>query len=277
MRLSLPALEHDAVPFATALGARGVAPDIVGHRPTRVGARADRCRATSPLRIAARPADRARPMPDTSHVLLHHEEPADGTMGFLVIDLVAWDDRRREIHGFVELTGTRLSDMLATDEPLNATDVTIIDHESGAIERRDFMAIEPGELAVVLATGPRGARSLRQPAVGELAEVHVGQSVIHGVLYTGGTQISFDRSTFRRWLPVTDAVLERRMDGTFARERFGVLIVNRDRVDAVSPLTSTVHETRWLAARPPVAWPTATLRPLDTPRRSVAALVGSTL
>ncbi len=196
-------------------------------------------------------------------------------MGYLVIDLVAWDLRGRELHGFVELTGTRVSDMLLAGEPLNATDVTIVDHDAGAVERWDFLAIDPAELSIALATGPRGARALRQPSHGELAEIHVGATIIHGVLYTGDQPFTFDRAAYRPWVPVTDAVMERRLGGAFSRERFGTLILNRERIDAVNALSSSTHETRWLAAKPPVAWPAATLRPFEAPRRSGAAFVGS--
>lgn len=178
----------------------------------------------------------------------------------IMIDLVAWDIAGRDIHATMDLTGPRLGDMLAAGPSIFATDVTIVDPEVGSIEQRPSLAIDVRRLVLVMATGPRGAAALRIPSIKHPAELHVGRYNIHGMIHEPATRGLGRALEGRPWLAVTDAVLERVRGGEFERERFDVLLVNRAHVQAILPMTSAMHELRWLAAQPAHDVPTDALR-----------------
>jgi hypothetical protein len=172
-----------------------------------------------------------------------------------LIDLLAFDDATGAIRARIELHGDRLLDLLATGSPLDARGVQLVDLESNRVQEHAAKSIDPRRLAIVVATGPRGARQRRVETDSRPVSVTIGRYVIHGYLHAPAPADPVARVFERVWLPLTEAILEYQGDGQIRRERFDVLLVNRECARTLSVIDEGTHERHWLAGGASAVFP----------------------
>jgi hypothetical protein len=172
-----------------------------------------------------------------------------------LIDLLAFDDETGAIRARIELSGDRLVDLLASGSPLDAHDVQLVDLQTNRVQDLSSKFIEPRHLAIVVATGPRGARNRRVETESRPVSVTIGRYVVHGYLHAPAPADPVDRVFERVWLPLTEAILEYQGGGGIHRERFDVLLVNREWARTLSVIDEGTHERHWLAGGQSAVFP----------------------
>jgi hypothetical protein len=172
-----------------------------------------------------------------------------------LIDLLAFDDETGAVRARIELLGDRLVDLLASGDPINARDVQLVDLQTNRVEELPSRSIDARRLAIVVATGPRGARSRRVETECRPVSVTIGRYVVHGYLHAPAPADPIDRVFERVWLPLTEAILEYQGSGGIRRERFDVLLVNREFARTLSVIDEGTHERHWLAAGQSTVFP----------------------
>jgi hypothetical protein len=177
-----------------------------------------------------------------------------------MIDFLAYDIADHVVHARIEFLGDRLVDLLATASTVIGTDIRSRSLSTSQVSRPHGGVINLPDMAVVVATGPRGSDLKRIRTILAPVTIYAGSYVVHGYLhapeYEGliyETPIAFSES--RTWLPLTEAVLEYSFRWQAVRERHDTLLVNRIHAKAVVLMDERSHETRWLASGTPIDWP----------------------
>lgn len=170
------------------------------------------------------------------------------------IDFLAYDTDNHVFHARVDLVGDRLADLLAHGSPIPAGEMTVRDLRTEVVTRPLTPSIDASTLSIVVATGPRGALRYRVETECEAVSIYIGRYVVHGYVHAPVPLKPLEQLRSRRWLPVTEAVLEHHACGRAWRERFSTLLVNQEHAKAIVPIDEKTHEMHWLAGTPPMAW-----------------------
>lgn len=177
-----------------------------------------------------------------------------------MIDFLGYDIKDNVVHARIEFQGDRLGDLLATASTVVGVDIRARSLSTSQASRLASGVIDLANMAIVLATGPRGSDLKRIRTIVAPVTIYAGSYVVHGYLhapeYEGlvyESPLSF--SERRTWLPVTEAVLEYSFRWQAVRERHDTLLVNRLHAKAVVLTDERSHETRWLASGTPIDWP----------------------
>jgi len=177
-----------------------------------------------------------------------------------MIDFLAYDIADHVVHARIDFQGDRLVDLLVGASSVAAEDIRVRSLATSQVTRPHHSVLNLDEMAVVVATGPRGSDLRRIRTIVAPVTVYAGPYVVHGYLHAPQYEtpvyespISF--SEHRAWLPLTEAVLEYSFRWQAVRERHDTLLVNRAHAKAVVLTDERSHETRWLAGGPPIDWP----------------------
>lgn len=171
------------------------------------------------------------------------------------LDFLAYDLESHCLRARIELLDDRLSDVLLRGAPIPARDAILRDLRTQSVAYADNREIDPRTLAIVVATGPRGALRHRVETNSRAVSIFVGRYVVHGYVHAPVPAEPLEQVDGRLWVAVTEAILEHHAAGRKWRERFDALLVNRTAASAVIALDASTHETHWLAGGPPMAWP----------------------
>lgn len=167
-----------------------------------------------------------------------------------MIDFLAFDNGTGAIRARVDLIDDRMADLLARGAGIPLRDVELHDLRSRSVRAVEPQTVDPGRLAIVVATGPRGALSRRVDTSSRPVTLSIGRYVVHGLLHGPVHGDPIARVVDRIWIPLTDAVLEYPGAGRMCRERFDALLVNRDGARTLTVVDEATYETHWLAGGP---------------------------
>lgn len=172
-----------------------------------------------------------------------------------VIDFLAYDVTDHVVHARIEFQGDRLIDMLGSTTTVVAEDVRSRSLATSQVTRPHGSVIHLNDMAVVVATGPRGADIKRIRTIVAPVTIYAGPYVVHGFLHAPPHASPLTFSEERAWLPLTEAVLEYSFRWQAVRERHDTLLINRLHAKAVVLTDERSHEARWLAGGTPIDWP----------------------
>jgi hypothetical protein len=176
-----------------------------------------------------------------------------------MIEFLAFDDGSSAIRGRVDLVGDRMADLLARGLSIPLFHVELHDLRSRAIRAADPTAIDPNRLAIVVATGPRGSLGRRIETNSRPVSLSIGRFTVHGFLHAPVPGDPIVQVFERTWIPLTDAVLEYQGGGRMCRERFDVLLVNREAARTLTAINESAYEIHWLAGSRPELLPSDAL------------------
>ena len=132
------------------------------------------------------------------------------------------------ISGQLDLQGERLTDHLNAQPLVTLDDVILEGLAGGRVDVVTF-TIERSQLCAVLATGPRGAPTLRVPTDDRRIQAQIGPYAVlgryHGLVGATSLRSFSDRDPM---VPLTDATIAYVVDGILEVRDAPVLIVNRD-------------------------------------------------
>lgn len=177
-----------------------------------------------------------------------------------MIDFLAYDIADHVVHARIDFEGDRLIDLLATSSTVIGRDIRSRSLSTSQVGRPHDSVINLADIAVVVATGPRGSDLRRIRTVVAPVTIYAASYVVHGYLHAPDYEGLVYESPLnfaeqRAWLPVTEAVLEYSFRWQTVRERHDAVLVNRARAKAVVLTDERAHETRWLASGTPIDWP----------------------
>jgi hypothetical protein len=172
-----------------------------------------------------------------------------------MIDFLAYDITDHVVHARIEFQGDRLIDMLAGSASVTAEDIRSRSLATSQVIRPHGSQINFADMAVVVATGPRGSDIKRIRTIVAPVTIYVGPYAVHGFLHAPPYESPLEIAEQRSWLPVTEAVLEYSFRWQAVRERHDTLLVNRLHAKAVVLTDERSHEARWLAGGAPIDWP----------------------
>lgn len=132
------------------------------------------------------------------------------------------------ISGQLDLQGERLTDHLNAQSLVTLEDVILEGLAGGRVDAATF-TIERSQLCAALATGPRGATTLRIPTDDRRIQAQIGPYAVLG-RYHGLVGATSLRSFSERepMVPLTDATIAYVVDGILEVRDAPILIVNRD-------------------------------------------------
>jgi hypothetical protein len=153
------------------------------------------------------------------------------------------------ISGLLDLDGDRLTDHLNAHPSLTLVQVALEGLNGGRVDVETF-EIERSQLCAAIASGPRGAPSLRVPTAERRIQAQIGPYTVLG-RYHGRVGDTSLRSFSERapMVPLTDATIAYLIDGILEVRDAGVLIINRDLAawyrepDEAEPLVETVSRS----------------------------------
>jgi hypothetical protein len=132
------------------------------------------------------------------------------------------------ISGLLDLDGDRLTDHLNAHPSLTLVQVVLEGLNGGRVSVETF-EIERSQLCAAIATGPRGAPSLRVPTSERRIQAQIGPYTVlgryHGLVGDTSLRSFSERAPM---VPLTDATIAYLIDGILDVRDAGVLIVNRD-------------------------------------------------
>ena len=172
-----------------------------------------------------------------------------------MIDFLAYDITDHVVHARIEFQGDRLADLLTTQSVVVAEDIRSRSLATSQIAHPHGSTVNLAEMAVVVATGPRGSDLKRIRTIVAPVTIYAGPYVVHGYLHAPLYESPIAYSEHRSWLPLTEAILEYSFRWQAVRERHDTLLVNRLHAKAVVLTDERSHETRWLAGGTPIDWP----------------------
>ncbi len=187
-------------------------------------------------------------------------QPNDDASAEGMIDFLGYDISDHVVHARIEFEGDRLGDLLATSSSVVGVDIRSRSLATSQVGRPAGGVISLADMAIVVATGPRGSDVRRIRTVMEPVTIYAGPYIVHGYLHAPEYESGFvyeSPLTFserRAWLPVTEAVFEYSFRWQAVRERHDALLVNRLHAKAVVLSDERSHETRWLASGTPIDW-----------------------
>lgn len=133
------------------------------------------------------------------------------------------------ISGRLELTASRLTDMLNDAASIALHDVVLEGLVDGAIVRVPEFTLQRDELLAARATGPRGSAARRIATIPHRLQAQIGPYTVLGRLHAP-PGISAGGSLYDRgpMLPLTDATIAYVIGGVVEVRDAATLIVNRD-------------------------------------------------
>lgn len=182
-------------------------------------------------------------------------EPRVATTEDGMIDFLAYDITDHVVHARIEFQGDRLADFLSGQTIVTAEEIRSRSLATSQVTRPHGGTLDLTQMAVVVATGPRGSDYKRIRTVVSPVTVYAGPYVIHGWLHAPPHDTPITFAQRRTWLALTEAVLEYSFRWQAVRERHDTLLVNRSHAKAVVLTDEGSHETRWLASGEPIDWP----------------------
>lgn len=176
-----------------------------------------------------------------------------------MIDFLAYDIADKVVHARIDFEGDRLLDLLGSATSVIGSDIRSRSLSTSQVERPADNLINLADMAIVVATGPRGSDVKRIRTVVAPVTIYVGSYIVHGYLHAPDYEGMIYESPIafaerRTWLPVTEAVLEYSFGWQAVRERHDAVLVNRLHAKAVVLTDERAHETRWLASGTPIDW-----------------------
>ena len=166
-----------------------------------------------------------------------------------LVDFVAYAEDCT-LSGRIRLQADRLTDMLNDHEELQLVDVmvqSLVDR--GAVEVREVV-VPRDDLLLVHGTPPRGDLKRRTRTRQTYVVIEAGPYVVRGYLHS--TPFLDAVAALQRrgpMIPLTDAVVDFRIEDEWHRQRVGTVLVNRlsiDRVDETSELDASVPDPRFV-------------------------------
>jgi hypothetical protein len=175
--------------------------------------------------------------------------PSDAAVLHPLVDFVAYADDCT-LSGRIRLQADRLTDMLNDHEELQLVDVmvqSLVDRE--AVEVREVV-VPRDDLLLVHGTPPRGDLTRRTRTRQTYVVIEAGPYVVRGYLHSAPF-LDAVAALQRRgpMIPLTDAVVDFRIEDEWHRQRVGTVLVNRlaiDRVDETSELDASVPDARFV-------------------------------
>ena len=150
-----------------------------------------------------------------------------------MVDFVAYAEDCT-LSGRIRLEADRLTDMLNDHEELQLVDVlfqSLADRE--AVEVREVV-VPREDLLMVHATGPRGDMARRTRTRQTFVSIQSGPYEIRGQLHAAPFVDAISAMNHRGpMVPITDAVIDFRIEDEWQRHRVGTLIINRRAIDRV--------------------------------------------
>ena len=132
------------------------------------------------------------------------------------------------ISGLLDLDGDRLTDHLNAHPSLTLVQV-VLEGLNGGRVTVDTFEVERSQLCAAVASGPRGAPSLRMPTSERRIQAQIGPYTVlgryHGLVGDTSLRSFSERAPM---VPLTDATIAYLIDGILEVRDAGVLIVNRD-------------------------------------------------
>lgn len=142
------------------------------------------------------------------------------------------------IFGWVRLRADRLTDLLNASEELRLDDVEIESIETGATRSVDHIVIRRPDLVAVCASGPRGDAARRLRTRTQPVAIQAGHYLVGGHLHVApGTDPLVSAWSRPPMIPLTDAWIEYWTDGRRMSQAVGTIVVNREAVQSLRPVT----------------------------------------
>ena len=140
------------------------------------------------------------------------------------------------LSGHIRMNTERLSDMLNAHDEYVLNDILLERLDDGqATEVKEVLVLRD-EVLLIHATGPRGSAGRRRRTRAHPVALRVGEYSIRGYLHAlpGADAIQGIRRR-ETMVPLTDAWIEYQSGGTRHRRRVGVVVVNREWIDWITP------------------------------------------
>ena len=172
-----------------------------------------------------------------------------------MIDFLGYNISDHVVHARIEFASQRLVDVLVSESTVEGREIRSRSLATSLVTHPQATTINLAEMAVVVATGPRGSDLMRIRTIASPVTIYAGPYVAHGFLHAPLYESPLPYSEHRTWLPLTEAVLEYTFRWQAVRERHDTLLVNRAHARAVVLTDERSHEARWLAGGTPIDWP----------------------
>ena len=140
------------------------------------------------------------------------------------------------ITGRLTMFGERLSDFLNGQERFRIHHVVCNSLTDGHEATIDSLSVERSELLCVVATGPRGNEKQRVSLQTARLQASIGPYIILGRLHSArGSDVMASVLRRESMIPLTNATIAYEQAGTVIARDLPTLIVNRMRVDWITP------------------------------------------
>ena len=142
------------------------------------------------------------------------------------------------ITGRVTMFGERLTDFLNGQERFRLHHVVCHSLADGHEAAIDSLSVERNELLCVVATGPRGNEKQRVTLQTARLQAQIGPYLILGRLHTkAGSDVMSSVLKRDPMIPLTNATIAYEQAGAIVARDVSTIIVNRMRVDWITPTT----------------------------------------
>ena len=140
------------------------------------------------------------------------------------------------ITGRLTMFGERLTDFLNGQERFRIHHVACHSLADGHEATIDSLSVERSELLCVVATGPRGSEKQRISLTSARLQASIGPYIILGRLHSApGSDVMASVLRRESMIPLTHATIAYEQAGTVVARDVPTLIVNRMRVDWITP------------------------------------------
>lgn len=163
-------------------------------------------------------------------------EPADAA-GDRQTEFVAYAADRL-LAGLIDLRADRLTDLLNGVDEVELIDVVVQRLDDGQLSEVDRVVLARADLLAVRADEPRGNPARRQRTRAHPIAAGLEQYFVHGYLHARpGADPMITLGRRPSMIPVTDGIVRYSFHGEPRRDGATTLILNRDRVDWLQPMT----------------------------------------
>jgi hypothetical protein len=160
------------------------------------------------------------------------------------IDFVAYGEECI-LSGRIPMGAERLTDALNDNDTYELVDVSVERLSDGVAMDVSGLIVSRHELLLVQASGPRGNQDRRRRKRQHPVAMQLGSYQVRGYLHAlpGVDAVTSIRSR-KPMIPLTDAWVEFESAAGPRRQRFQTVLVNRDRIEWIVPLTDGDLELR---------------------------------
>jgi hypothetical protein len=185
------------------------------------------------LRLVFQPAD--DPSPDVT---------VRGATRVPRIDFVAYGEACI-LSGRIPMGAERLTDALNENDKYELVDVSVERLSDGVVMDISGLIVSRDELLLVQASGPRGNQDRRRRKRQHPVAMQLGSYQVRGYLHAlPGVDPVTSIHSRKPMIPLTDAWVEFESAAAPRRQRFQTVLVNRDQIDWIVPLTDGDLELR---------------------------------